>query len=207
MQSWTQSADGHRYGGWDTEATQFLTAWISTTYLTVELLGLSLHSGHTCCKCGWNSGHMEELPVRETTGTLEPQSFGSHWFVSLFIRTFHLLATCTAWVNGSHSFNRSTQGNMNIFHVLSEAALYSRVTDLHVLSLKYQFSSSSWGFSWKEERWSASQGCPQTYGSYLFPLVQSSHGPRPSERWSGTFSFLCSKDRKQSWSQRYFILL
>lgn len=81
------------------------------------------------------------------------------------------------------------------------------MTDLHAPSLKSQFFSSSWGFSWKVGRWFASPGCPQTYGSYLLPRVQSSHGPGPSERWSGTFSFLCSKDGKQCWSHRYFILL
>lgn len=81
-------------------------------------------------------------------------------------------------------------------------ALFSLPTDLHAPFLRYRFFSSFWVFSWKEGRWFASPGCPQTYGSCLYPLVQSSRGPGPSGRWSVTFSFLCSRERKWYWSHR-----
>lgn len=88
--------------------------------------------------------------------------------------------------------------------ILFATALFFSQTDLHAPSLKRRSFSSSLGFSWKVGRWSATPGCPQTCGSYLFPLVQSSRGPGPSGRWSETISFLCSRDRKQCCSQLYF---
>lgn len=90
--------------------------------------------------------------------------------------------------------------------VLFAAALFFSQTDLHAPSLKRRSFSSSLGFSWKAGRWSASPGCPQTCGSYPFPLVQSSRGPGPSGRWSETISFLCSRDRKQCCSQLHSVL-
>lgn len=89
--------------------------------------------------------------------------------------------------------------------ILFATAMFSSQTDLHAPSLKRRSFSSSLGFSWKVGRWSASPGCPQTCGSYPFPLVQSSRGPGPSGRWSETISFLCSRDRKQCCSQLYFV--